>query len=87
MKKIAIVACCIGILPSAFAQIDRTKAPQPAPAREIKIADYQSFTLKNGLQVSVVENHKLPRVQFGITIKNNPVLEGEKAGTSALPET
>jgi zinc protease len=80
MKKIALIVCCLGIIPAAFAQVDRTKAPTPAPAREIKIADYQSFTLKNGLQVFVVENHKLPRVQFGITLKNNPILEGEKAG-------
>lgn len=62
------------------AQIDRSKAPKPAPAREIKIGEYQSFVLKNGLQVFVVENHKLPRVQFTLELKNDPLLEGEKAG-------
>lgn len=52
----------------------------PAPAREIKIGAYQSFTLKNGLQVFVVENHKLPRLQISIQLKHDPVYEGEKAG-------
>ena len=61
-------------------QVDRTKAPKPQPAREIKIGEYQSFTLKNGLQVFVVENHKLPRLQFSIQLLHKPVLEGTKAG-------
>jgi zinc protease len=64
----------------AYAQVDRTHAPKAAPAREIKIGDYQSFMLKNGLQVFVVENHKLPRVQFSLQLKNDPIMEKEKAG-------
>lgn len=65
---------------ATFAQVDRSKAPKPAPAREIKIGQYQSFTLKNGLQVFVVENHKLPRVQFSLQLKNDPIMEREKTG-------
>ncbi len=34
---------------SAFAQVDRSKAPTPGPAPKIQIGDYQSFELKNGL--------------------------------------
>lgn len=68
----------------AFAQVDRSKAPKPAPAREIKIGQYQSFTLKNGLQVFVVENHKLPRVQVSLQLKNDPIMEREKAGYVGL---
>ena len=41
------------------AQIDRTKLPEPAPEKQIKIGDYDQFTLKNGLTVIVVENDKL----------------------------
>jgi len=66
------------------AQVDRTKAPQPLPARAIKIGEYQSFNLTNGLQVFVVENHKLPRVQFILELKNDPLLEGDKAGYVSL---
>ena len=69
-----------GMGDGALAQVDRSKAPLPGPAHEIKIGEYQSFTLENGLQVFVVENHKLPRVQFSIQLKHDPVFEGEKAG-------
>ncbi|MEQ9591427.1 MAG: pitrilysin family protein, partial [Cyclobacteriaceae bacterium] len=48
--------------------------------RDLKIGEYESFTLKNGLQVFVVENHKLPRVQFSIQLKHGPIWEGEKVG-------
>lgn len=54
--------------------------PQPAAAREISIGDYQSFDLSNGLKVIVVENHKLPRVSYQISLKNDPILEKDKAG-------
>src|SRR4051812_40414183 len=79
MNKVIVILLLLtcGI---AQAQVDRTKAPKPAPAREIKIGDYQSFALKNGLQVFVVENHKLPRVQFSLQLKNDPILEKDKVG-------
>lgn len=80
MRHIVYIACVLMASIASYAQVDRTKAPKPAAAREIKIGDYQTFTLKNGLQVFVVENHKLPRVQFSIQLKNDPILEGEKAG-------
>ncbi len=77
MKKLIIIALAFTCV-VAHAQVDRSKAPKPAPAREIKIGDYQSFALKNGLQVFVVENHKLPRVQFSLQLKNDPILEKRK---------
>lgn len=79
MKKLIIILLAL-VCGTANAQVDRTHAPKPAPAREIKIGEYQSFTLKNGLQVFVVENHKLPRVQFSLQLKNDPILEKEKTG-------
>ncbi|MEQ8361220.1 MAG: insulinase family protein [Cyclobacteriaceae bacterium] len=78
--RVALIVCFVLGLGSAFAQVDRSKAPLPAPARDIKIGAYQSFTLKNGLQVFVVEDHKLPRLQFSIQLKHDPIFEGEKAG-------
>lgn len=66
------------------AQIDRSKQPQPGPAPEINLGTPQTFTLRNGLKVLVVENHKLPRVSFNLTIDNPPILERNKAGVSAL---
>lgn len=79
MKNIIIILLAL-ICVTSYAQVDRTHAPKPAPAREIKIGDYQSFTLKNGLQVFVVENHKLPRVQISLQLKNDPILEKDKVG-------
>lgn len=79
MKKIIFFSLLLASV-AAVAQVDRTKAPKPAPAREIKIGAYQTFTLKNGLQVFVVENHKLPRIQFSLQLKNNPIYQGDKEG-------
>jgi len=79
MKKYIIFFCLLATV-VATAQVDRTKAPKPTPAREIKIGAYQTFTLKNGLQVFVVENHKLPRIQFSLQLKNDPIYQGDKEG-------
>lgn len=67
-----------------FAQIDRTKLPEPGPAPEIKLGDVATFTLDNGLEVFVVENHKLPRVAFSLIINREPLFEGEKAGMTSF---
>lgn len=69
---------------STQAQIDRSKQPQPGPAPKIDLKSPQEFTLNNGMKVMVVENHKLPRVSFSLTIDNKPETEGAKAGVSSL---
>ncbi|MBK7007550.1 MAG: hypothetical protein IPH36_02330 [Saprospiraceae bacterium] len=46
----------------------RSKAPAPAPARPIDLGAYSSFDLTNGLKVIVVENHKLPKVSYQISL-------------------
>jgi predicted Zn-dependent peptidase len=66
------------------AQIDRSTMPESGPAPEINLKDPQTFDMKNGLKVLVVENHKLPRVSIQLRIDNPPVLEGDKAGVSSL---
>ena len=66
------------------AQIDRSQQPKPGPAPKISLEKPQEFELKNGLKILVVENHKLPRVSFNIAFDREPVLEGEKAGVTAL---
>lgn len=69
---------------TASAQIDRSVQPKPGPAPKINLGKPQTFELKNGLKVLVVENHKLPRVSASLTIDNGPIFEGEKAGVSSL---
>lgn len=71
-------------LTASHAQIDRSQQPKPGPAPEINLQEPNTFQLKNGLKVMVVENHKLPRVSIQLTIDNPPILEGEKSGVSAL---
>lgn len=62
--------------------------PKPGPAPIINIGKPETFELKNGLKVMVVENHKLPRVSYNLTLDNAPYAEGDKKGvadiTSAL---
>ncbi len=58
----------------------RSKAPGSAPARPINLGEYSSFTMDNGLQVIVVENHKLPRVSYQISLNNDALIEGDQAG-------
>lgn len=65
-------------------QAQNNTQPKPGPAPQINIGKPQSFELKNGLKVMVVENHKLPRVSFNLSIDNAPYLESLKNGTSEL---
>lgn len=65
-------------------QIDRSQQPEPGPAPEINLGKPETFTLKNGLKVLVVENHKLPRVSMTLTMDNPPHAEGNKAGVSSV---
>lgn len=80
MKKILVFTILLSFGLGVQAQVDRSKYPEPAPAREIKLGEASSFTLENGLQVFVVENHKLPRVAFSLVFDRDPLMEGDKAG-------
>ncbi len=62
---------------------DRTQ-PKPGPAPTINIKKPVSFILPNGLKVLVVEDHKLPRVAFNLSIDNSPYSEGNKKGVANL---
>ena len=83
MKKLLIMALAL-ISVNTFAQVDRSKRPEPAAAREIKIGDYESFTLKNGLKVIVVENDKLPTVAWTLSLNTGPITEGDKSGLAGM---
>lgn len=58
--------------------------PKPGPAPTINIKKPVSFVLPNGLKVLVVEDHKLPRVSFNLSIDNAPYAEGSKKGVDDL---
>jgi predicted Zn-dependent peptidase len=82
--KISAIIVLFLISIAVNAQIDRSKQPQPGPAPKISLDVPQEFVLKNGLKVLVVENHKLPRVSFSLTIDNKPMTFGDKAGVESI---
>ena len=82
MKKSIIILSSLFLTLIMQAQ-DRTQ-PKPGPSPVINIKKPESFTLPNGLKVMVVENHKLPRVSFNLSIDNTPYAEGNKKGVADL---
>lgn len=84
MKRLSIFLLLSVFYPQVHAQIDRTKVPAPGPAPEINIGTGESFELKNGLKVIVVENHKLPRVAFNLILDFEAIEEGDKAGYASM---
>ncbi|MCW1148030.1 M16 family metallopeptidase [Flavobacterium lacisediminis] len=82
MKKFIYIAASLFLTITMQAQ-DRPQ-PKAGPAPTININKPQSFILKNGLKVLVVENHKLPRVSFNLTLDNPPYAEGNKKGVSDI---
>jgi zinc protease len=82
MKKSIIVVSSLFLTLIMQAQ-DRTQ-PKPGPSPTINIKKPETFALPNGLKVLVVENHKLPRVSFNLSIDNAPYAEGNKKGVDNL---
>lgn len=82
MKKYIYIAAGLFLTMTMQAQ-DRTQ-PKPGPSPTINVGKPASFTLKNGLKVLVVENHKLPRVSYNLTIDFAPYAEGDKKGVADL---
>ncbi|MFD2908279.1 M16 family metallopeptidase [Flavobacterium ardleyense] len=82
MKKFIYIAASLFLTITMQAQ-DRPQ-PKAGPSPTININKPQSFTLKNGLKVLVVENHKLPRVSYTLTLDNAPYAEGNKKGVADI---
>lgn len=84
MKKIIYAALALVFTVSLQAQVDRSVQPKPGPAPTVNIGKSKNFELPNGLKVMVVENHKLPRVVFNLSIDNAPNVEGDIKGVDYL---
>jgi predicted Zn-dependent peptidase len=87
MKKFIFfsILSCLILVQGVFAQeVFRKTAPKPGPAPRIQLGKAEQFTLKNGLKVIVVENHKLPRVSFQVFVDVPPFLEGDYAGAADI---
>jgi zinc protease len=90
MKKVIYLLAGLFLSASAM-QAQVRPMPKAGPAPKVNVGKPETFTLKNGLTVLVVENHKLPRVSYSLTMDNAPYAEGNKKGvadmTSALMGT
>ena len=81
------ILAIIAIITMSFAsnaQIDRSTIPTPGPDPVVKLGTAEKFSLKNGLTVIMVENHKLPRVSATLRIDNKPYVEGNITGVSGM---
>jgi len=89
MKKMKHILSVIWLLalivPTSWGQEEfRKNPPKPGPAPRIELGEYHTFKLENGLQVVVVENHKIPRVSFQVFVDYPLLYEGDKAGTANM---
>lgn len=82
MKKYLYIAASLLLTVTMEAQ-DRPM-PKQGPAPSINIKKPVTFVLENGLKVLVVENNKLPRVSYNLTLDNAPFAEGSKKGVTDL---
>jgi zinc protease len=82
--KIVTLIAIFAMSFAVSAQIDRSKQPKSGPTPSVKLGKTNNFTLKNGLKVIIVENHKLPRASASLRIDNRPYAEGNKAGLSSI---
>lgn len=85
MRKSLLVAG-LGFLASCSGtqDINRAKKPEPGKAPDIEVADYESFTLDNGMEVFVVEDPNMPSVTFNMDVNRPPLKSGDKAGYTRL---
>ena len=84
MKKIILSFIALIFTLSINAQLDRSVMPVGGPSPKIKLDKPKEFKLKNGIRVLVVENHKLPRINYSLRFDRKPIVEGEKAGVISL---
>lgn len=87
MKKIFFLSTLVLLFFVQFAKAQddfRKTAPNPGPAPKIELGKAEQFTMKNGLKVILVENHKLPRVSFQVFVDVPPMLEGDYVGYTNL---
>ncbi|MFP5438541.1 MAG: M16 family metallopeptidase [Bacteroidia bacterium] len=83
MKKVIYLLAGLFLTASAV-QAQQVPMPKAGPSPTVNVGKPQTFELKNGLKVLVVENHKLPRVSYSLTIDNAPYAEGAKKGVSDM---
>ena len=65
---------------SLYAEVDRTKRPEPGPAPAAAFPEYSEHTLSNGLKVFIVESKRQPTVTLRLLLKDGANYDGTKVG-------
>src|SRR5436190_7197921 len=53
-------------------------------AQDYKLPAYQKFSLKNGLTIYLMEQHKVPLINVSVILPAGAIYDGEKAGLASL---
>ena len=72
------------LLPSAFADLDRTQPPKPGPAPKTSFPDFKQDILPNGLKIFVVEDHREPKITLRLLVKAGDAADGTRPGLADL---
>ena len=84
MKKLFLVLSALFLLSaSSFAQTDHTKKPSPGPVPKSAFPQFTDTTLKNGLHVLIVENHKQPLAYFRTLILSGNAQDHDAIGAAS----
>ena len=84
LRRAGLFAMALAVSTLSWSQVDRSTAPEAGPAPELKIGTPTKLKLNNGLQVIVVENHRMPAVSWNMTLDYPPFLETDKAGLTSI---
>ena len=80
--KLPLFALLASVAIPAFAEIDRTKKPEPDPAPAASFPDYTTVTLPNGLKVFVIEDDRKPTMTLRLVLRTGSLFDGPKTGTA-----
>jgi len=64
--------------------IDPRVRPQIGELREYEFPRYEEATLKNGLKIYIIEDHRQPTIGFRLQVRAGDAYDGSKPGTASL---
>ena len=82
MKKKTILLFIL--LLTGIMQAQDRPQPKPGKAPVVNIKKPQTFVMANGLKVMIVEDHRLPRITYNLTLDNAPFPEGKIKGVDEM---
>ncbi len=84
MNKIIFSIIALATFTANAQTLDRSIRPKAGPAPTLQMGEAKSFVTSNGIKVFVVENHKLPVVNYSIDLDIRPELQGDMVGFQDL---